>query len=115
MTNQSDTSGSDLPIEQQGLPTAPVYDDEAGRSFSGDEPDAGADGSSGTKADDADADDADEARAADEEGRAAERAHDSVVDDEPTYASDPTAVDAPPADQEQPIQNPDSPLGRDQV
>lgn len=112
MTSESETPDTDQPIEDQGLPTTPVDDDHPGRSFSGDEPDAGADGSTGTKADDADADDADEARAADAEQRSAERAHESVVD-EPTYASDPTAADAPPADQDQPIQNPDSPLGRE--
>ena len=67
MTSQSDTPESDRPIEEQGLPTSPVDDEQPGRSFSGDEPDAGADGSFGTKADDADADDADAAREADED------------------------------------------------
>ena len=113
MANQSDTPASDLPIEQQGLPTSPVDDDEPGQSFRGDEPDAGGDGNLGTKADDADPDDADAAREADEAGRSDERAHESIVGDQQSYGDDPTAVDAPPADQEQPIQNPDSPLSRE--
>jgi hypothetical protein len=81
MTNNGDPTQSDQPLEEQGLPTSPVDDDPPGRSFSGDKPDAGADGSFGTRSDDADADEADDARAAYEEQRSADRGYDSRVDE----------------------------------
>lgn len=115
MTSDSnDQPTSDLPIEEQGLPTRSLDEidaDEAGRSMPGDEPDAGHDGSSGTRADDLDADDADAARAAAEADRDEQRADASVAhvggdaDDE---ATDPSHHDAPPPDREQPLQNPPS-------
>ena len=101
------------PIEEQGLPTALPGDDTPGQSFRGDEPDAGSDGNFGTKSDDADAENADAAREADQASRADERAHATQVGDNQSYGDDPTAVDAPSADIEQPLQNPDSPLGRE--
>jgi hypothetical protein len=90
MTSQSDTPESERPIEEQGLPTSPLDDDEPGQSFSGDKPDAGGDATYGTKANDLDADDADAARAADEDQRAADRGHESVQDDQTSYGTDPT-------------------------
>jgi len=90
MTSQSDTPESERPIEEQGLPTSPLDDDEPGQSFSGDTPDAGGDATYGTKANDLDADDADAARAADEDQRAADRGHESVQDDQTSYGTDPT-------------------------
>jgi hypothetical protein len=113
MTNHSDAPESDRPVEQQGLPTLPVEDNEPGRSFTGDEPDAGSDGSTGTQSDDLDAEDADAAREADEAGRSIERGRESQGDPEQSYGTDPTSRDAPPSDVEQPIQNPSSDLARE--
>lgn len=90
MTNQSDTPDSDRPIEQQGLPTLPLDDEQPGRSFGGDKPDAGGDPTYGTKSDDLDADDADAARAADEAQRAHDRGRESIQDDQTSYGTDPT-------------------------